>query len=182
MPIADSELNKPANTHLLRPATETVLAALRAWRGTPDPYEWWWLVIEHADQHFTAIRFGELRDALAHDGMNVHMNTLLGDLPPRRDNPVDWERPFPGVVTPTVVDQATIGTARALRLVQDSPARVLVVLADGAFKGILAAGERTFAFADQPLLDMLEQFEAPGDSDTHILPPRPGLPLPSEDS
>jgi len=33
------------------------------------------------------------------------------------------------------------------------------VLRDGFFRGILAGSERTFAFTDDLLLDMLEQYE-----------------------
>jgi hypothetical protein len=181
MPIAETELNKAANAHLLRSADDTVYRALKAWRDTPDSYEWWWLIIDHGDQRYTAIRFEGIRDALARPDPGVHMNARLADLPPLRDNPDDWEHPFPGVVTPTVVEQDTMSTAGAFRAMKDGPG-VLVVLQEGQFRGILSASERTFAFTDKPLLDMLDEFEKPGDSDTQILPPRPGIPTAPPDT
>jgi hypothetical protein len=170
MPIADVELDKLARAYLLRPASETVFTALRAWRSAPDSYEWWWLVIQHDDQLYTAIRFAELRDLLVWPKHGVHMNTPLADLPYRRDNPNDPERPLPGVVSPNVVDGATVQTARALEMTQASPGQVLIVLQDGKFRGILGVTSRTFAFADKPLLDLLEEFEMGGESETIIVP------------
>ncbi|MBN1202076.1 MAG: hypothetical protein JXJ20_09490 [Anaerolineae bacterium] len=159
MPIADAELHKAANAHLTRHASQTVYQALKAWRGTPGSYEWWWLIIDHGHQHFTAIRFEGLRDMLAHPDLDVTMDTLLADLPPYRDNPANWEQPFPGVLEPAVVDQAEISTARALRMRDHSPGHLLIVLSDEQFRGILSTSERIFAFTDKPLLDMLEEYE-----------------------
>jgi hypothetical protein len=170
MPIADAELNKLARAHLLRPASETVFTALRAWRSAPDCYEWWWLVIQHDERLYTAIRFAELRDLLIQQKRSVHMNTPLADLPYRRDNPDDPAHPLPGVVSPNVVDGATVQTARALQMTQASPGQVLIVLQDGKFRGILSMTSRTFAFADKPLLDLLEEFEMGGESETIIVP------------
>jgi hypothetical protein len=174
MPIDAAELVKAANAHVIRPAHDTVYQTLKAWRATADSYEWWWLIIQHDNRRYTAIRFEGLRDVLTYPGLNVTMNTPLTDLPSRRDNPADWERPFPGVVTPTVVEQTAMGTAHALQIMQDSPGQVLVVLHDGQFRGILSGSQRTFAFSDKPLLDMLDEFEQHGDDDTLILPPRLG--------
>ncbi|NDJ74932.1 MAG: hypothetical protein GYB65_01625 [Chloroflexi bacterium] len=172
MPIDDTQLDKATNAHVLCPAQHTVHQALRAWRKQSNSYEWWWLIIEGDNRRYTATRFEELREMLAHADLNVGMNTRLADLPPRRSNPADWDRPFPGVVTPTVTEQSALGTARALQTMQDSPGQVLVVLHEGRFRGILSASQRTFAFADKPLMDMLEEFETGGDEDTLILPPR----------
>jgi hypothetical protein len=172
MPIDAMELDKAANAHLLCPATDTVYAALTTWRSTPNSYEWWWLVIGHGDRRYTALRFETLRDLLAAPGAGVTMEMPLADLPPRRDNPADWERPFPGTVTPVVVEQNSMGTARAQQIVNDSPGRLLVVLDGDQFRGILSASERTFAFADTLLVDMLDEYEqqkpvdlAPDDTD-----------------
>lgn len=157
MPIADSELNKSANAHLLRPASQTVHEALRAWRAVLGSYEWWWLIIDFDAGRFTAIRFDGLRELLSKG--EVTMNTRLEDLPLRRENPADWDRPLPGVVMPKVVDQNTAGMASVQALLQNSPGRMVIVMNSGAFRGIISAGERTFAFADKPLLDMLDEFE-----------------------
>lgn len=157
MPIADSELDKSANAHLLRPAADTIYQAVKSWRDTPDSFEWWWLIIEHSGQRYTAIRFETLRDLLKTGGAS--MNTHLDDLPSARENPADWDHPFPGVVSPNVVEQSSVGTALAVQMVRDSPGSVLVVVNNGQFRGILAAHERTFAFADVMLLDMLEEYE-----------------------
>lgn len=170
MPIADVELDRLARAHLLRPASETVFTALRAWRSAPDSYEWWWLVIQHPDQVYTAIRFEELRDLLTRQKPGVHMNTLLADLPPRRADPADPGRALPGVVVPDVVDGEAIQTARALEMMQTSPGQVLVVLQDGHYRGILGVINRTFAFPDKPLLDLLATFEMGGESETIIVP------------
>lgn len=170
MPIADAELHKPAHAHLLRPAAETVFTALRAWRDTPGRQEWWWLIIQHDDRLYTALRFSDLRDLLALGKRGAHMNTPLADLPYRRANPSDPDRPLPGAVSPTVVDGAQVSTARALEMVRESPGWVLVVLDGGKFRGILTESARTFAFADTPLLDMLETFETGGESETIIVP------------
>jgi hypothetical protein len=170
MPITDAELNKPAHAHLLRPASETVFTALRAWRDAPARYEWWRLIIQHGDRQYTAIRFAELRDLLVRQKRSVHMNTALADLPYRRDNPDDAAHPLPGVVSPTVVDGETVSPTRALEMAQASPGQVLIVLQDGKFRGILCVTSRTFAFADKPLLDLLEEFEMGGESETIIVP------------
>lgn len=182
MPIDDAQLDKATNAHITCPATDTVHRALQRWRATPNSFEWWWLIIEHGSQRFTAIRLEDLRQVLENESLGVDMNTALQDLPPRRDNPADWGRPYPGVVTPTVVEQTALSTAQALQTMQDSPGRVLVVLHDGHFRGILSAAERTFAFTDTPLLDMLDSFEAGGEDDTAILPHSPlNDPAPPDD-
>lgn len=161
MPIADAELAKPANAFLVRPADETVLAALRAWRDTPQSYEWWWLLIDHGAARFTALRFEDLRDLLASPDLGVTMQTRLADLPSRRENPDNWAQPWPGVYTPEVVQQDALSTAQALQRMRDAPGRILIV-ADGArLAGILTDTQRTFAFADRPLLDLLEDYEQP---------------------
>jgi len=170
MPVSDAELNQAANAHLLRPATETVFSALRVWRDTPGPQEWWWLVIQHDAQRYTALRFAELRDLLAQRKRGAHMNTPLADLPARRDNPDDPDRPVPGVVTPPVIDGAEIDAARAREIALTSPGQVVVVVRDEQFRGIVSITSRTFAFADKPLLDLLEDFEMGGESETIIMP------------
>jgi hypothetical protein len=173
MPIDDTQLDRETNAHLVRPATDTVYQALRAWRDTPNSYEWWWLIIEHDHRRYTAIRFEDLRELLGVPDSGVTMHTPLAVLPDRRNNPRDWQHPQPGVVTPTVVEQSAMGTARALQAMEDSPGRVLVVLHDGRLRGILSSAQRTFAFADKLLMDMLDEFEAGGSDDTAPLTPRP---------
>jgi hypothetical protein len=173
MPIADAEMNKSANAYLCRPATETVFTALRAWRDTPDSFEWWWLIIEHGERQYTAIRLAGLRDLLVQRKRGVHMNTPLADLPYQRPNPDDPDHPLPGVVSAAVVDSEAVNTTRALEMVQASPGQVLVVLQNGKFRGILSATSRTFAFSDKPLLDLLNDFEMGGESETIIVPRSP---------
>ncbi|MBN1678994.1 MAG: hypothetical protein JW966_01795 [Anaerolineae bacterium] len=189
MPIADSELDKTTNAYILQPADHTIHRALQIWRNTPTSFEWWWLIIEHGDQQYTALRFETLRETLSREYINVNMNMRLGDLPAYRDNPADWDHPFPGVVTPKVIERDEVGTARALQIMRNSPGRVLIVLRNGLFYGILSSSERIFAFTDKPLLDMLDEFEQHGDTDTLILPPRerpadntPSEPEPSQPS
>ncbi len=170
MPVTDADLNQPAHAHLLRPATETVFSALRVWRDTPGRQEWWWLVIEHDAQRYTALRFSELRDLLVQRKRRTHMNTPLTKLPARRDNPDDPDHPLPGVVTPIVVDGAVTGAAAAREIAHTSPGQVVVIVQDGQFQGIISITSRTFAFADKPLLDLLEDFEMGGESETIIMP------------
>jgi len=171
MPITDAELNKPSNTHLIRPATDSVYRALNSWLHAPNSYEWWWLIIDHANGKYTAIRFEGLRELLARPESGVSMTTRLADLPPQQDNPADWEHPIPGVVSPTIVEQATVGTARAIQLRQDSPGRLLIVLNNGFFRGILSGPERIYAFTDKPLVDMIKEFEQETGSETVIIQP-----------
>ena len=184
MPISTLELHKPSNVYRQQPDTATVLDALRDWHGTSESYEWWWLVIDHgitrSDSRFTAIRFEDVRALLSQRETQVAMTTLLGDLPPYRDNPVNWQQPFPGVITPPVIEQASMGTARALQLVRNTPGGLVVVVNDGTLAGILSTSERTFAFTDNLLVDMLESFEQehgtlPADlpNDPSINPPAP---------
>jgi hypothetical protein len=175
MPIADAEFSKSTHAHLIRPATEPVLAALRAWRDAPDHVEWWWLIVQHSDQLYTAIRFAELRDALRDPDIQVHMNTPLAELPYRRPNPADPDHPFPGVVTPRVVDGDALTTEEAQRMIHDSPGGVLVALRQGHFRGILSAAAPTTSVADPPLIELLGQFEKHLDTETAILPIRDEL-------
>ena len=168
MPIPDATLARPLNAHLWRPAHETVLDALRAWRATPMSAGWWWLVIDHGSERFTALRFDTLRQMLVRPDLGVTMETRLADLPVARHNPTDWTQPLPGVIEPQTVDQDAVSEARARHLQQNSPANLLVVLRDGVFRGVLSGSERTFAFTDDLLLDMIEQYEqqAPESPDT----------------
>ena len=88
-------------------------------------------------------------------------DATLADLPSRRENPDNWAQPWPGVYTPEVVQQDALSTAQALQRMRDAPGRILIV-ADGArLAGILTDTQRTFAFADRPLLDLLEDYEQP---------------------
>lgn len=159
MPIADTELHKPANSHIYAPASATILDALRTWRATADSYEWWWLIIGHADRTFTAIRFEGFRQLLTQPETQVTMATRLDALPEQRENPLDWNRPHPGVVTPTVVEQDEMGAARAQQVARSSPGGLLIVTRYGDLAGILSTSHRTFAFTDELLVDMLDEFE-----------------------
>ncbi len=159
MPIADATLTRPLNAHLWRPAHDTVLNALQMWRTTPQAAAWWWLVIDHSGGRFTALRFDTLRQLLLRRDLGVTMQTRLADLPPAQRNPADWTQPVPGVIEPRTVDQDAVSEARARTLQQNSPAHLLVVLRDGIFRGVLASSDRTFAFTDDLLLDMIEQYE-----------------------
>jgi hypothetical protein len=170
MPITDAVLHQPAHAHLLRPAAETVFTALRAWRDTAGSTETWWLIIQYDAQHYTAIRFGELRDMLVGRKRTAHMNTPLADLPYRRANPDDPDHPLPGVISPTIVDGATLDSARAIEMLQTGPGQMLVVLREGRFQGILSVAHPTFVYFDHPLLDLLETFEMGGESETIIVP------------
>lgn len=161
MPIADAELAKPANAYLVRPADETVLAALQAWRDAPQSYEWWWLLIDHGAARFTALRFEDLRKLLASPDLGVTMHTPLANLPACRENPDNWAQPWPGVVTPGVVQQDALSTAQALQRMRDVPGRILIVVDGTRLAGILTDTQRTFTFADRPLLDLLEDYEQP---------------------
>lgn len=162
MAIADAELDKPVNAHLVRTATESVLDALRAWRAAPGSYEWWWLIVDHGSQHYTALRFEALRDLLQSANANITLGTHLSDLPPQQDNSADWQRPLPGVITPPVVEQSALSTTQALQQMRGAPGQLLVVLDQGQWRGILSGSQRTFAFADKPLLDLIEEHEQGG--------------------
>lgn len=170
MPLPDSLLDKPLNAHRCRPADETVLAALRDWRATPGAASWWWLVIDHGQGRFTATRFDTLRQMLSQMAPEVTMTTRLADLPAQTEL-------LPGVVVPPAVEQEATAPAQARQLQAASPGGLVVVLRDGAFRGVLASAERTFAFTDRPLLDMIEHYEqaggAPGDGDS-VSPGPPG--------
>lgn len=159
MPIADAFLDRPLNAHIWRPARDTVLDALRTWRATPLSAVWWWLVIDHGSGRFTALRFDTLRQLLLRPDLGVTMLTPLGNLPPAQHNPADWTQPVPGVIEPRTVDMDEISPSRARQIQANSPANLLVVLRDGFFRGVLAGSERTFAFTDDLLLDMLEHYE-----------------------
>lgn len=159
MPIADAALDRPLNAHVWRPAHATVLDALRVWRTTPLAAVWWWLVIDHGGGRFAALRFDTLRQILNRPDLGVSMQTPLAELPPARRNPVDWSESVPGVIEPRTVDMDSISPSRARQIQANSPANLLVVLRDGIFRGVLAGSERTFAFTDDLLLDMLEHYE-----------------------
>jgi hypothetical protein len=169
MPIPDSELHKPSNAYLLRPASDNVHATLQAWRDSANSYEWWWLIVDHGDQQYAALRFESLRDILFHPDLDVHMNTRLADLPPLRVNPADPATPIPGVHRPHVVEQQALAPDDIFDRLRASPGGVLVVVQDGRFRGILSSGVRTFAFTDLPLRALLEEFDRSGDPDTIIL-------------
>lgn len=164
MPIADTELDKPVNAYIVCPASSTVLEALEAWRSTPDSYEWWWLVIDHGGQRFTALRFEALRDLLTQPSCGVDMDTLLGDLPSGSDNPADWSQPFVGAYTPDTVDQTRLSAAQAMQQVRTAPGQILIVLNGTELRGILTGSQRTFTFTDRHLLDMLADYEQTGTS------------------
>jgi hypothetical protein len=154
MPITESELNRSTNTHLRAFAGDTVGDTLLRWRSQSDPREWWWLIIEHSAQRYTALRFQTLGALIR--ARSVAPSTQLADLPASRENPAAWDQPFPGVITPTSIEQQPTGTAQAQRMLQDTP--VLIVLDHGQFRGILSSSFRTFAFTDRPLLDLLDEF------------------------
>lgn len=172
MPIPDSLLDKPQNAHLRRPAHETVYEALRAWRFTPHAADWWWLVIDHGGGAFRAAQFETLERMLRRPELNVTMRTRLADLPSAQD-----EHGVPGVLDPQTVEQNALTSAAARQAKASSPGHVLIVLRSGAFRGILASAERTFAFTDHPLMDMLDQYEqqtaASSGSDSPSSPPEP---------
>lgn len=177
MPIADAFLDRPLNAHLWRPARETVLDALRVWRSTPLAAVWWWLVIDHGSGRFTALRFDTLRQLLLRPDLEVTMRTPLAELPSARQNPADWTQPVPGVIEPRTVDMDEISPSRARQLQANSPAGLLIVLRDGIFRGVLAGSERTFAFTDDLLLDMLEQYEQQATGSPDV----PGMPSSSSE-
>jgi hypothetical protein len=172
MPIPDSELAQSFHAHIYRAATDSVYAALQAWRTTPGSRAWWWLVIEHDMQLYTAIRFSELYSLLKPVDAPVHMNTPLAELPHWRKNPNNPTRALPGIVTPLIVEQDGISMAQAQESVQESPENIVVVLRNKLFRGILTSGEHPFGFTDEPILDLLDQWESGGDNQTIVLPRR----------
>lgn len=157
MPLLDSLLEKPLNAHRCRPAGETVFEALRDWRATRGAASWWWLVIDRGQGQFAAMRFEMLRQMLARTEPGVTMATRLADLPAQDD-------PLPGVIAPPTVEQDAVTPAQVRQLQAASPGGLVVVLRNGAFRGILTSAERTFAFTDRPLLDMIERYEQAGGS------------------
>jgi hypothetical protein len=178
MPISESELKRNTNTHLLAVADDTVADTLLRWRSQPDPREWWWLIIAHGGEKYTALRFQALaRLITAH---SITGSTRLADLPVERENPAAWDQPIPGVITPVTVEQPQIGPAQAQRMLQDTP--LLIVLHNGQFQGILSGSFRTFTFNDKPLLDLLDEFvQAPDAPPLLPNPDEPPLLPPSDD-
>ncbi|WP_119068502.1 hypothetical protein [Aggregatilinea lenta] len=162
MPISDVEIDKPENAYLVCSASDTVLDALRAWRNTPNAYEWWWLVIDYGDQHYNVLRFEALRDLLTQPDYKVGMDTELGDLPCGYDNPDDWSHPFVGAYVPDTVDQNDLSAAQAMQQVRNAPGQILIVLNGSQLRGILTGSQRTFTFTDKHLLDMLSTYEQAG--------------------
>jgi hypothetical protein len=171
MPLTNADLNRATHAHLLSPATDSVYHALRAWRDRPNSAEWWWLIIEHDDVHYTALRFETLREMLRSAQVAIHMNTLLQDLPGPRPDPEHPDRPLPGVIMPDTVEAALLSGDAARAAAQASEGGLLVVLHDKLFRGIISTGTRSFEFTDQPLLALLDEFEGHGeDEETEILP------------
>ncbi len=170
MPISDSELARPVHGHVRCPHTHSVHAALHAWRSTPGSVAWWWLIIEHKNQLYTAIRFSELYNLLKPLDAPVHMNTPLADLPYWHRNPHNPTRGLPGVVSPAVVERDGISIAQVRELIEENPENVVVVLRNGVFQGIVSSDEHPVVYADEPLRELLAQFEAGGDDQTIILP------------
>lgn len=173
MPIPDSELAQPVHAHVRCPATDSVHGALQIWRGLPGSDARWWLVIEHDDPLFTAIRFGDLYSLLKPLDAPVHLNSRLADLPYWSRNPDNPTRGRPGVVSPAIVEQGSITVEQAQQLVAETPGKIVVVLHGGVFQGILTDRLPGADFAREPLLEMLAAFEAGGDNETIILPRSP---------
>ena len=169
MPISDAELNKPVNACVSRMGEETVHAALQTWRDTGDSYEWWWLVIAHGEQHFTAVRFEGLRDMLLNSEIDVHMNTHLRDLPHEQPNPANPQRALPGVITPPVVQRAELDDDEAHQYLGAHPDTLVVVVEGSELKGIVSGAERQYGFSGLSLRALLEDFDEVGDADTLIV-------------
>src|SRR5690606_9761864 len=136
MPLLDSLLEKPLNAHRCRPAGETVFEALRDWRATPGAASWWWLVIDRGQGQFAAMRFEMLRQMLARTEPGVTRATRLAELPAQ-------DEPLPGVSAPPTVEQDAVTPAQVRQLQAASPGGLVVVLRNGAFRGILTSAERT---------------------------------------
>lgn len=170
MPISPDALS---HAYLVRPAHESLHTTLHVWRDTLNSQESWWLIIQHDDGRYTAARFADLRMMLPHPDLTVHMNTFLAELPARAD---DGSRP--GVVAPLIADMAATDAARAEGLRDQSPGGVLIVMEDGAFKGILSQAMPAPASVSRSLRDILAAYDRLGNDDTVILPPnrRPANP------
>lgn len=162
MPISDERLNAEVNAHILASATDTVRQAVKAWQTGRSRWgagrEWWWLIIQYDSGLYTAIAFEQLRDLLASPDVDVNFDTRLSALP-AEDNS-NWRDPKIGVIAARVVDKGRYSTANALHLAENAPGNMLIVTANGEFKGILSKRMRNFAMADLSLLNLLEEMEA----------------------
>lgn len=170
MPLTDADLHRATHAHLYRPATESVYNTLRAWRDTPHSAEWWWLIIAHEDGYYTALRFETLREMLRMPHVGIHMHTLLKDLPGPRPDPEHPGQQLPGVVEPDTVEAARLSGEAARAAAQTGEGGLLIVLHDGLYRGIISTGSRSFAFTDQPLMVLMDEFEGTSqDVNTAIL-------------
>lgn len=162
MPIADDRLQADTNAYILMRANQTLRDALIEWSkgGTRwgTPREWWWLVIEHGSQKFTAIPFEQIRDLLGQPNSGVTMATVLAELPEAAQHPESWQL-SPGVITGKVADKTNYSTASALQLAENSPGQLLIVTEYGKCVGIISKRTRSFAMATFSLLKMLEEDE-----------------------
>ena len=162
LPISDERLYAEVNAHILASATDTVRQVVKAWQTGRSRWgvgrEWWWLIIQYDSGLYTAIAFEQLRDLLASPHVDVNFDTRLSALPVEDNS--DWRNPKPGVIAARVVDKDRYSTANALHLAENAPGNMLIVTANGEFKGILSKRMRNFAMADLSLLNLLEELEA----------------------
>ena len=126
MPISDEALQMEKNRFLAVKGEATLgqaCAALKALGGQP----WWHLVVRRDDGSWAAARFSELSAAVA----TTSGETQLSDLEQLR--------------TASAVERDDTETKTAQTLARNSPARVVVVTANGLPVGILCEGIRRSA-------------------------------------